>query len=112
MTIGVFQFWYSTIRVASKLIGNCMFFSAFEPGIYILWGITCLSAGLVGLMIVALFISHSCFIATNFTTLEGMKTKKNCAFPFLECRTQYLSIGAVILDQFRSMSGIEERFRT
>ena len=83
MTVGVMQFWYSTIRVAHTLISNCQFFAVFEPGIYILWGITCISAGLVGIMIVALCVGHSFFVATNFTTLEGMKTKKTCFYPFL-----------------------------
>ena len=64
------------------------------------------------MMIVALFISHTCFITTNFTTLDGMKTRRSCVMPFLECRSQYLSIDAVLLHIFRSMNGIEEKYKT
>lgn len=83
MTIGVIQFWYSTIRVSYLLISNCNFFGAFEPGVYILWLITCFSAGMVGAMIVGLCFGHSFFVATNFTTLDGMKTRRSCSLPFV-----------------------------
>jgi len=91
MTLGVFQFWYSSIRVSSQLIGTCAFFSAFEPGVYILWIITCFSAGLVGLMIVGLCITHTFMVITNFTTLDSIKFKKMCEIPFCEMRKQYFT---------------------
>ena len=71
MTLGVFQFWISSWRAFSVMGGGCdgHFFGVFEPGVYILWGITCVSAGLVGLMIVGLMFSHGLMVCTNFTTL-------------------------------------------
>lgn len=89
MTIGVLQFWYSTLRVASKLSDTCQFFSAFEPGVYILWAITCISAGIVGMMIVTLWAGHTVMIATNFTTLDSLKKKAVCPLPLFECRSFY-----------------------
>lgn len=89
MSFGVFQFWYSTARVVSVLSDQCRFFGAFEPGVYILWAITCISAGLVGLMIVMLWVGHTAMIMTNFTTLDSIKTKKTCPIPFLEVRKSY-----------------------
>lgn len=83
MTIGVLQFWYSTIKAASALMDTCHFFGAFEPGVYILWAITCVSAGLVGMMIVSLWVGHSWMVATNFTTLDNLKQKMMCPLPFL-----------------------------
>jgi hypothetical protein len=83
MTIGVLQFWYSTARVASKLSETCNFFGAFEPGVYILWVVTCISAGIVGIMIVTLWLGHTLMIATNFTTLDSLKKKTMCPIPLL-----------------------------
>ena len=42
-------------------------------------------------MIVALLISHTMMILTNFTTLTGMKTKKICPCPFCEGREMLLN---------------------
>lgn len=95
MTIGVIQFWYSTARVLSLLNANCNLFGQFEPGIYILWAITCISAGMVGLMIVALCFGHTLFVSTNFTTLESMKARRPFYFPFIEFRRSYFSPEAV-----------------
>ena len=91
MTIGVMQFWVSTVRAVSVMSGGCEshFFSFFEPGVYVLWAITCFSAGVVGLMIVGLAISHSLMICTNSTTLDSMKKKAMSALPFIECRPHY-----------------------
>ena len=77
MTVGVIQFWISTVRAFSMMTDSCdsHFFSVFEPGVYILWGITCFSAGVVGMMIVGLTVSHGLMICTNFTTLDGIKKK-------------------------------------
>lgn len=86
MTFGVLQFWYSTIRAWSILSTNCSFFSVFETSIYALWLLTCFSAGIVGLMIIALCIGHSFMVTVNFSTLDSMKTKESCALPFLEFR--------------------------
>lgn len=85
MAIGVIQFWISTYRTASFMIGGCdaRFFTVFEPGVYILWAITCLSAGVVGIMIFGLTISHGMMICTNFTTLDSMKQKVMPPFPFV-----------------------------
>jgi len=44
------------------------------------------SAGIVGMMIVGLAFGHTFMITTNFTTLDGMKTKRSCPIPFLEFR--------------------------
>jgi hypothetical protein len=90
MTIGVFQFWYSTIRVGSILMSGCSFFSFFEPGVYILWAVTCFSAGFVGLMIVSLFFGHTFMVATNFTTLDSLKQKTVCPIPLIEARSSFL----------------------
>lgn len=85
MCIGVIQFWYSTIRTASIMSGGCntSFFGHFEPGVYILWALTCLSAGVVGMMIMGLTVSHTFMIMTNCTTLDTMKTKRMCALPII-----------------------------
>jgi hypothetical protein len=86
MTIGVAQFWISTVRAVSVMTGGCgesHFFSVFEPGVYVLWAITCFSAGVVGLMIVGLAISHSLMICTNGTTLDSMKKKAMSPLPFI-----------------------------
>lgn len=91
MTLGLLQFWQSTFKTFGSIYSTCRFFSYFEPGVYILWLITCFSALFVGIMIVALCISHSMMILTNFTTLTGMKTKKMCALPFCECRDMILA---------------------
>ena len=48
-------------------------------------------------MIIALWISHTMMILTNFTTLTGMKTKKVCPFPFCEFRDMILEDENVIL---------------
>lgn len=82
MTIGVFQFWYTSYLVASQ-IGWCQFFSVFEVGVYILWFVTACSAGVVGMMIVGLGIGHTLMIATNYTTLDSIKTKKPCPIPLV-----------------------------
>ena len=84
MSIGVLQFWISTIRASSIMIGGCEsnFFGLFEPGIYILWALTCLSAGVVGMMIVGLTFSHGMMICTNFTTLDSMKQRRMPPIPF------------------------------
>lgn len=65
------------------------FFGVFEPGVYILWGLTCFSAGVVGLMIVGLTFSHGMMICTNFTTLDGIKKKMAGPLPVCECRPPY-----------------------
>jgi len=95
MTIGVLQFWYSTIRSAAILFESCHFFGTFEPGVYILWAITCVSAGLVGLMIVSLCVGHTLMVSTNFTTLDNLKKKMMCPMPFLECRRPYFQASNV-----------------
>jgi len=41
------------------------------------------SALFVGVMIVALFCTHTMMILTNFRTLDGMKSGKICPIPFL-----------------------------
>jgi hypothetical protein len=84
MCWGVLQFWYSTIRTGFTMMGGCnsSFFSHFEPGVYILWAITCVSAAVVGMMIIALAISHTLMILTNYTTLDSLKTKRMCPIPF------------------------------
>ncbi len=83
--MGVIQFWYSTIRAGLVMFGGCnsSFFGHFEPGVYILWLITCISAAVVGIMIIGLTISHTMMILTNFTTLDGMKQKIMCHLPFV-----------------------------
>ena len=85
MCIGVIQFWHSTIRAGVVMFGECnsSFFSHFEPGVYILWMITCISAAVVGLMIIGLTISHTFMILTNYTTLDSMKQKRMCPLPFI-----------------------------
>jgi hypothetical protein len=93
MCFGVLQFWYSTIRALLLMVGGCGstigFFSVYEPGVYILWAITCFSAAVVGVMIVGLTISHTFMILTNYTTLDSMKQRRMCAFPFIEYRRSY-----------------------
>ena len=90
MAIGLYQFWSATIFAIGKMYGSCKFFSFFEPGVYILWAITCFSALVVGMMIVALFISHTFMILTNHTTLMSMKQKRMCPLPFIEFRDMIL----------------------
>jgi hypothetical protein len=90
MTLGLVQFWTATIFAVGEMYGSCKFFSIFEPGVYILWAITCFSAFIVGIMIVALFISHTFMILTNHTTLMSMKQKRMCPFPFIEFRDMIL----------------------
>jgi hypothetical protein len=97
MSIGVCQFWSATYMAWGKLYGSCKFFSFFEPGVYILWTMTCFSALIVGLMIVSLLIGHSIMILTNHTTLMGMKQKKICPMPFCECREMFLNNESVII---------------
>lgn len=82
MSIGVCQFWIETFSVFFKMYGSCKFFSFFEPGVYILWIITCFSALIVGMMILALLVSHTMMILTNHTTLMSMKNKSMCPLPF------------------------------
>jgi palmitoyltransferase len=81
MTIGVLQFWYFTVRVLKER--QLPIFDMMEPGVVILWVFTGLSAFFVGLMIVALAITHTLMVLTNFRTLDGMKTGKMCPLPFL-----------------------------
>ena len=83
MSIGLMQYWYTTLRAFSILYNTCHFFGEFEIGVYFLWGLTSMSAFIVGIMIFGLTIAHSFYISTNFTTLESMKTKKVCSFPFI-----------------------------
>lgn len=97
MMIGVLQFWYSTARVVSHLSITCHFFGAFEPGVYILWVITCISAGVVGAMIIMLWVGHSLMVATNFTTLDNLKEKRMCPIPFIEFRSRYHTPNAVYI---------------
>ncbi len=82
MSLGLVQFWTSTYFTFMKMYGSCKFFSFFEPGVYILWIITCFSAFFVGMMIIALLLSHTMMILTNHTTLMSMKFKKMCPIPF------------------------------
>ena len=90
MTIGVLQFWFATFSAFSLMYGHCNFFSYFEPGVYILWGITCFSAFIVGIMIIMLAVGHTMYILTNHTTLMSMKLKKVCPCPFCEPRDMIL----------------------
>lgn len=83
MTLGVFQFWLATYDAFFYLYGSGKFLSSFEPGVYILWIITCFSALFVGIMIVALLISHTMMVLTNHTTLMSMKMHKMCPLPFI-----------------------------
>lgn len=80
MTIGVFQFWYFTVRVMSEKTKSVL--ELMEPGVAIIWAITAFSAGFVGIMIVMLLISHTLMILTNYRTLDGMKTGRMCPMPF------------------------------
>lgn len=97
MTMGLLQFWTATYTTYTQLSGGCNFFSYFEPGVYVLWGITCFSASVVGIMIVALFFSHTMMVLTNNTTLMQIKAKKVCPFPFCECRPTILEDGNVLI---------------
>jgi hypothetical protein len=76
--------------VVGKMYGSCKFFSFFEPGVYILWFVTCISALVVGVMIVILLISHSMMVVTNHTTLMTIKQSKACPLPFCEFRHSFL----------------------
>jgi hypothetical protein len=80
MSIGVFQFWYFTIRVLFER--DVPILQLVEPGVMILWVFTAFSAFFVGLMIIILFITHTVMGCTNYRTLDGMKTKKCCPIPF------------------------------
>lgn len=111
MTIGVIQFWYSTIRAFVLMSGSCHFFDFFEPAVYVLWAITCFSAGCVGVMIVGLSIGHSLMISTNFTTLDSIKTRRACPIPFCEFRQYQKESPNVNGCWFRSTSGIGEKYR-
>jgi len=115
MTIGVLQFWISTIRAVNIMTGSCesTFFNVFEPGVYILWGITCFSAGVVGLMIVGLSISHGMMICSNFTTLDSMKKKTMPPLPFIECRPNFHSDNMVHFHGYlRSIHSTVDKFKT
>lgn len=109
MSIGLLQFWTATYTTYFEIAGNCSFFSHFEPGVYILWTITCFSASFVGLMIVALFISHTMMILTNNTTLMQIKSKKVCPCPFCEIRSIIISDDNVLFSIFRSINSIEDK---
>lgn len=111
MSVGVVQFWYSTARMASLLLDGCSFFGAFEPGVYVLWGITCFSAGFVGMMIIGLAVGHTMMIMTNFTTLDSIKSKRTCPIPFLEFRKSQLDPKSVDVLVDRSTPGTEGRSR-
>lgn len=91
MTLGLWQFWHASISTFKFMYGHCEFFSYYEPGVYILWLITTFSATFIGTMIIALFISHTMMILTNFTTLTGMKKKSVCHLPFCEFRDMLLT---------------------
>ena len=84
MSIGVIQFWYFSIRVLAER--NRPLLQLTEPGVYILWAFTAFSAFFVGIMIIALLITHTILVLTNYRTLDGMKSKKMCPLPF--CRTK------------------------
>ena len=112
MSIGVCQFWWSTSKVVHELNMKCHFFGTFEPGVYLLWGITCFSASVVGLMIIMLAIGHTVMIMTNFTTLDSIKTKGVCPMPFCEFRKKRLQTDNVEIYIFRSIVGTGARSRT
>ena len=76
-----------------------------------LWGITCFSASVVGLMIIMLAVGHTVMIMTNFTTLDSIKTKGVCPMPFCEFRKKRLQTDNVEIDIFRSIVGTGDRFR-
>lgn len=107
MSIGLYQFWSATIFSLSKMYGSCKFFSFFEPGVYILWIITCFSALVVGIMIIGLLISHTMMILTNHTTLMSMKLKRMCPVPFCEFRDMILENEYVIIILSRLILSIE-----
>ena len=99
MSLGLWIFWYETyytfhalkhpVKPDNILTENWnapQFFDVFEWYVYILWGVTCLSASLIGLMIVALWFSHTVMILTNFTTLDSMKKRRCFPIPFFEFR--------------------------
>lgn len=56
------------------------------------------------MMIVGLCIGHSFFVSTNYTTLDAMKSKRSCSYPFIECRSAYINADGVkfyiFLDEF------------
>ena len=62
---------------------------------YILWGITCVSASLVGLMILMLFAGHIFMVVTNYTTLDSVKRRQVCPIPFCEFRKDRLHTDTV-----------------
>ena len=80
MAIGVFQFWYFTVRVINEKKRPML--ELMEPGVVIIWAITALSALFVGLMIIMLFFTHTFMVLTNYRTLDGMKSGKMCPMPF------------------------------
>jgi hypothetical protein len=82
MTLGVFQFWYFTVRVLREK--TVPFMALAEPGVLLLWVFTMFSALFVGLMIVMLFLSHTAMLLTNFGTLNAMETKGCCPLPFCQ----------------------------
>ena len=90
---------------------KCHFFGTFEPGVYLLWGITCFSASVVGLMIIMLVVGHTVMIMTNFTTLDSIKTKGICPMPFCEFRKKRLQTDNVEIGIFRLIVGTGGRFR-
>ena len=105
MSIGIIQFWFTTFKTYHILKADetRSFFSHFEPGDYVLWFITCVSATIIGLMIVLLAISHTFYILTNHTTLMAMKAKRLCPCPFCEGRDIFMNTqdGSVLLRLFR-----------
>ena len=41
-----------------------------------------MSAFVVGIMIIMLFVGHTGMVLTNFTTLDSIKQKQVCPIPF------------------------------
>ena len=80
MTMGLLQFWFATYEI------YYYYDFSFSIWVYILWISTSSSAFFVGLMILALWISHTAMIMTNHTTLMSVKTGHIYPLPFCQHR--------------------------
>jgi hypothetical protein len=87
------------------------FFTVFEPGIYVLWFISCLSAAALGFMVVQLIASQLMMICTNATTLDSMKKKAMAPIPFIEWRPFHHKDSMVLIDLRRSIHLTEDKYK-
>jgi len=85
MSVGIVQFWYFTFRALSNEI-----IPLIPTSTKVLWALTAFSVFCVGLMIIILLFSHTLMILTNFTSLDGVKTRSICPLPFCQSKSKHV----------------------